>query len=110
MLPWLRVLPHFDRMRSWAPDLAARAAAGAPPGTTVIGIDEDTAIVDLSGGGRSWQVHGRQQARILAGGQDHGTGQDGTGQDGVGQDRAGQQHRAGQPFPAGTNIKVDLYK
>jgi hypothetical protein len=48
-------------MRSWAPDLAARAAAGAPPGTTVIGIDEDTAIVDLSGGGRSWQVHGRKQ-------------------------------------------------
>ena len=30
VLPWLRVLPHFDRMRSWAPDLAARAAAGAP--------------------------------------------------------------------------------
>jgi hypothetical protein len=75
-------------MRSWAPDLAARAAAGAPPGTTVIGIDEDTAIVDLSGGGRSWQVHGRQQAWVLSGGQD----------------------RAGQPFPAGTNIKVDLYK
>jgi len=28
VLPWLRVLPHFDRMRSWAPDLATRAAAG----------------------------------------------------------------------------------
>ena len=46
------------------------AAAGAPPGTTVIGIDEDTAIVDLSGGGRSWQVHGRQRAWMLDGGQD----------------------------------------
>jgi hypothetical protein len=100
VLPWLRVLPHFDRMRSWAPELAARAAAGAPPGTTVIGIDEDTAIVDLSGSGRSWQVHGRQQAWILTGGQDHGAGQHG----------AGQQDRAGQPFPAGSNIKVDLYK
>src|SRR5438876_25252 len=95
VLPWLRVLPHFDRMRSWAPDLAARAAAGAPPGTTVIGIDEDTAIVDLTGGGRSWQVHGRQQAWILAGGQDQGTGQDGG---------------TGQPFPAGATIKIDLYK
>jgi hypothetical protein len=45
-------------------------------------------------------VHGRQQAWILTGGQDHGADQD----------SAGQQHRAGQPFPAGTNIKVDLYK
>jgi len=69
------------------------AAAGAPPGTAVIGIDEDTAIVDLTGGGRSWQVHGRQQAWILAAGgeqdQDQGTG---------------------QPFPAGAIIKFDLYK
>jgi len=101
VLPWLRVLPHFDRMRSWAPDLAARAAAGAPPGTTVIGIDEDTAIVDLTGGGRSWQVHGRLQAWILAGGQDQGTGYE--------QD-AGQHLGAGRPFPAGATIKVDLYK
>jgi cyanophycinase len=94
VLPWLRVLPHFDRMRSWAADLAARAAAGAPPGTTVIGIDEETAIVDLTGGGRSWQVHGRQQAWILAAGQDQETGQD--------QDTG--------PYPAGAIIKIDLYK
>jgi cyanophycinase-like exopeptidase len=67
VLPHLRVLPHFDRMISWAPDLAARAAAGTPPGTTVLGIDEDTAIVDLSGGGRHWEVHGQQQAWILNG-------------------------------------------
>ena len=87
VLPWLRVLPHFDRMRSWAPELAARAAAGAPPGTTAIGIDEDTAIVDLTGGGRSWQVHGRQQAWVLNG-------------------RGG----GGQPHPAGAFIKIDLYK
>jgi len=93
VLPWLRVLPHFDRMRSWAPDLAARAAAGAPPGTTVIGIDEDTAIVDLTGGGRRWQVHGRQQAWILAAGE-----------------QQDQDQRTGQPFPAGAVIKLDLYK
>ena len=34
----------------------------------MIGIDEDTAIVDLTGSGRSWQVHGRQQAWLLNGG------------------------------------------
>jgi len=85
VLPWLRVLPHFDRMRSWAPDLATRAAAAAPPGTTVIGIDEETAIVDLAGGGRSWQVHGRQQAWVLDGGRDA---------------------PAGRPFPAGAAISA----
>jgi cyanophycinase len=62
----LRVLPHFDQMPRWAPDLASRAIAAAPAGTAVIGVDEDTAIVDLSGEGRQWRVHGRQQAWMLA--------------------------------------------
>jgi cyanophycinase len=84
VLPHLRVLPHFDTMTSWAPDLVARAAAGAPPGTTVLGIDEETAIVDLSGHGRQWQVHGRQQAWIL----------DGDGRPG----------HTGRPFPAGATV------
>ena len=65
VLPRLRVLPHFDKMTSWAPELVIRAAAAPPPDTTVIGIDEDTAIVDLTGSGRGWQVHGRQQAWLL---------------------------------------------
>jgi hypothetical protein len=34
----------------------------------MIGINEDTAVVDLTGGGRSWQVHGRQHAWLLGGG------------------------------------------
>jgi hypothetical protein len=55
-------------MTAWAPDLVARATAGAPAGTTVLGIDEDTALVSRSGDGSSWQVHGRQQAWILDGG------------------------------------------
>jgi cyanophycinase len=68
VLPQLRVLPHFDRMLGWAPDLLARAVQRSPAGTTVIGIDEDTALVDLTGAGHSWQVHGRQQAWTLADG------------------------------------------
>ncbi len=67
LLPRLRVLPHFDKLTSWAPELVARATAG-PPETTVIGIDEDTAIVDMTGSGRNWQVHGRQHAWRLDGG------------------------------------------
>ena len=68
----LRVLPHFDKMLAWVPDLLARATAEPLGGATVVGIDEDTAIVDLTGTGRTWQVHGRQQAWILADGQRHG--------------------------------------
>jgi cyanophycinase-like exopeptidase len=68
VLPHLRVLPHFDRMLGWVPDLLTRAVMHPPAGTTVIGIDEDTAIVDLTGAGHTWQVHGRQQAWTLADG------------------------------------------
>jgi cyanophycinase len=68
VLPHLRVLPHFDKMLAWVPDLLTRAVMRPPAGTTVIGIDEDTAIVDMTGAGHGWQVHGRQQAWVLAAG------------------------------------------
>jgi cyanophycinase len=65
VLPHLRVLPHFDKMLGWVPDLLSRAALHPPEGTTVVGIDEETALVDMTGEGHAWQVHGRQQAWIL---------------------------------------------
>jgi cyanophycinase len=68
VLPHLRVIPHFDRMLGWVPDLLTRAFLHPPAGTTVVGIDEDTAVVDLTGEGHTWQVHGRQQAWTLADG------------------------------------------
>ena len=68
IVPSLRILPHFDKMLGWAPDMLTRAVLRAPAGTTVIGIDEQTAIVDLTGAGLSWHVHGRQQAWVLADG------------------------------------------
>ncbi len=68
VVPHLRVLPHFDKMLGWAPDLLTRAALRPPAGVTVLGIDEDTAIVDLTGVGQAWQVHGRQQVWTLADG------------------------------------------
>lgn len=68
VVPHLRVLPHFDRMLGWVPDLLARSVLHPPAGTTVLGIDEDTAVVDLTGAGDTWQVHGRQQAWTLADG------------------------------------------
>ncbi len=64
LLPAPPVLPHFDKM------LAPLTSSPAPSRTcsadiTVLGVDEDTAIVDLSGAGLTWQVHGRQQTWVL---------------------------------------------
>src|ERR1700685_2308072 len=63
-VPWLRVLPHFDRMLGWSPDLLDRATTGLAAGSTAIGIDEDTAVVDLTGTRRTFEVDGRQQAWV----------------------------------------------
>lgn len=68
VLPHLRVLPHFDKMLGWAPDLLTRAVLRPPAGVTVLGIDEETALVDLTGAGHAWQVHGRQQVWTLGNG------------------------------------------
>lgn len=68
VLSRLRVLPHFDKMLGWAPDLLTRATLRPPPGTIVLGIDEETALVDLTGTGRDWQVFGRQQVWVLGDG------------------------------------------
>jgi cyanophycinase len=68
VLPCLRVLPHFDKMLGWVPDLLTRATLRPPPGTMVLGIDEETALVDLTGTGRDWQVYGRQQVWVLGDG------------------------------------------
>jgi hypothetical protein len=59
-------------MLGWVPDLLTRAVLRPPAGTTVLGIDEETAIVDMTGGGHSWQVHGRQQAWVLGDGRRRG--------------------------------------
>jgi cyanophycinase-like exopeptidase len=56
----LRVIPHFDRMAAWMPDLVARYLTRATG--PVVGIDEDTALVRLQD---TWVVHGRQAAWVL---------------------------------------------
>ncbi|MGB7979368.1 MAG: Type 1 glutamine amidotransferase-like domain-containing protein [Candidatus Nanopelagicales bacterium] len=62
LLGHLRVIPHFDKMLGWAPDLATRVLLHAPDGVTVLGIDEDTALV---GGPHEWTVMGRQSVWTL---------------------------------------------
>jgi cyanophycinase len=56
----LRVIPHFDRISGWMPDIVSRYLTRATG--PVVGIDEDTALVRFDG---EWVVHGRQQAWVL---------------------------------------------
>jgi cyanophycinase len=64
VVPHLRVLPHFDRFARRIPDALLTRIVSAPPGVTVLGIDEDTALV---GGPSRWRVHGRRSTWVLTG-------------------------------------------
>ncbi len=59
-VPDLLLLPHFDRYRMMR-GRAAEALASLP-GTTAVGVDEDTALV-WDGG--NWTVRGRRAAHVL---------------------------------------------
>jgi cyanophycinase len=63
VVPGLVVLPHFDRIEQWRPGIVPARAAGLAPGQTLVGIDEDTALISGDGG---WNVEGRGQVWIVA--------------------------------------------
>jgi cyanophycinase len=59
----VRVIPHFDKMLGWMPDMLRNALLHKPDTTTLIGIDEDTALVSQGHG--EWEVQGRQSVWVL---------------------------------------------
>jgi cyanophycinase len=65
LVPRVRVIPHFDTMPSRVPDVLRNALLRLPEGTTLLGIDEDTALV---GGPHDWEVRGRQSVWVLGDG------------------------------------------
>ncbi len=65
LLPHMRVLPHFDKMLGWIPDLLTRPFLRAPDGVSLVGIDEETALV---GGLETFTVEGRRSAWLLGDG------------------------------------------
>jgi cyanophycinase-like exopeptidase len=68
LVPHLRVIPHFDTLAARVPDLVSRFLLPYDPAITVIGVDEETAIV---GGPTEWTVQGRQSAwRVTGDGRD----------------------------------------
>jgi cyanophycinase-like exopeptidase len=68
VLPHMRVIPHFDFFTSKVPDLVTRFLLPYDPAITVLGIDEETALV---GGPKDWMVQGRQSVwRLTAEGRE----------------------------------------
>ena len=63
--PNLQVLPHFDKMLGWIPDILTRPFLKPSDGVTLVGIDEETALV---GGPTEYEVQGRQGVHILGDG------------------------------------------
>jgi cyanophycinase-like exopeptidase len=63
-VPHLQVLPHFDRLARRIPARALRELLSAPPGVTVLGIDEQTALV---GGPERWEVQGHRSVWVFVG-------------------------------------------
>lgn len=61
-LPRLRVLPHFDRFAGRLPNVLLTRLVDTPPEVTVVGIDEDTALV---GGPVTWRVEGARSVWVL---------------------------------------------
>jgi cyanophycinase-like exopeptidase len=63
VVPKVRVIPHFDKMLGWMPDMLRNALLHTPSDSVLLGIDEDTALV---GGPHEWTVQGRQSVWVLS--------------------------------------------
>jgi len=63
VLDHVAVIPHFDKIQGWIPGIVEQYVARLPKGATLVGIDEDTALV---GGPHRWTVMGRQQVHVFA--------------------------------------------
>jgi cyanophycinase-like exopeptidase len=62
VVPHLRVVPHFDAYFATMPDVLTRFLASDDDDVTVVGVDEDTALV---GGPHEWTVQGSSAAWLL---------------------------------------------
>lgn len=69
IVPGIVVMPHFDRVADFAGQEMFRAIlASAPENATLVGVDEDTALVRAPfDGAASWRVLGRQSVSVFDG-------------------------------------------
>jgi len=59
------VIPHFDAFNARVPSMLSRFLVPHDPAVTVVGVDEQTALV---GGPHLWSVQGRGSGWILGSG------------------------------------------
>ena len=64
VLPTLRVIPHYDVFRDRYPHMMRASLAHLDADTTVVGIDEETALIGRPGEG--WRVAGRGAVTVLS--------------------------------------------
>jgi cyanophycinase len=63
LLPDIEVIPHYDKMLGWLPDRVASFIARGGADTTLLGIDENTALIY----DESWKVTGSGRVHVLRG-------------------------------------------
>jgi cyanophycinase len=63
LLPDIEVIPHYDKMLGWLPDRVASFIARAGADTTLLGIDENTALIYQG----EWRVVGAGKVHVLRG-------------------------------------------
>jgi cyanophycinase len=63
LLPDLEVIPHYDKMLGWLPDRVAGFIAQNISNSTLLGIDENTALVYTD----AWRKFGRGNVHVLRG-------------------------------------------
>jgi len=63
LLPDIEVIPHYDKMLGWLPDRVAAFIAQSVTRGTLLGIDENTALVLTD----SWRKYGRGKVHVLRG-------------------------------------------
>ena len=63
LLPDIEVIPHYDKFLGWLPDRVSAAIIRQDADATLIGIDEDTALVFTD----SWRTYGPGKVHVLRG-------------------------------------------
>lgn len=63
LLPEIEVIPHYDKFLGWLPDRVAAAIVRKDTATTLLGIDENTALVLTD----KWRKYGSGTVHVLRG-------------------------------------------
>ena len=63
LLTGIEVIPHYDKMLGWLPDRVAAFIANTFSDATLLGIDENTALVHTD----AWRKVGRGNVHVLRG-------------------------------------------